>query len=370
MFLQKAELLNFKNLENTHLSFTEGINCFVGPNGVGKTNLLDAIHYLSLTRSAFNTVDAQNITHGMPYFAINATVQVSGTTHALHCSIKRGEKKVFKCDKKEYDKISQHIGRFPAVLVTPYDTDLVREGSEFRRKYFDSVIAQIDAVYLENLVLYNQALKQRNALLKHFAETGHTNHDLLEPYNLKIIGLGQAIHQRRQAFIDNYLPWFQEHYRQLSQNQEQVGLAYHSDAAAPNFAQQFTEAIKKDLALQRTTMGIHKDDYRFLIGQGHPLKKYGSQGQQKTYVIALKMAQFNIVSSSKGFKPFLLLDDIFDKLDDRRISILMEMVAGETFGQLFVTDARPERTLHIFEGINANVNIYELQQGQPRLLTS
>lgn len=344
------------------MDFSSQINCFVGENGGGKTNLLDAIHYLSVTKSAFNTVDIQNIQHEQPFFLIKGTFIAGEKPHTIQCSLKRGQKKVVKHNRKAYEKISAHIGIFPVILIAPDDTGIIREGSEMRRKFFDGAISQLDPVYLENLIKYNHVLRQRNSLLRQFAERDYMDQDLLENYDDQLLRFGTDIHARRRQYIREYLPEFQRHYQNLSQGREQTGLQYESDFARdPETI--FSGSLKRDLALQRTTRGAHKDDFIFEI-EGYPLKKFGSQGQQKSFLIALKLAQFDCVRAAKGYKPILLLDDIFDKLDEVRIRKLMEMVADHSFGQLFVTDARPERTVGIFDHIEGDIKIFDITKGE------
>jgi len=363
MLLENLSLLNFKNYEELKLSFSPEINCFVGHNGVGKTNILDAIYYLSMTKSAFNSVDLQNIRHQEQFFSVLGSFRKGAEAYQVHCSLKAGQKKVFRKNKQIYDKISEHIGEFPVVLIAPYDTDLIREGSEGRRRFFDSILSQLDQDYLRCLLQYNHVLKQRNSLLKQFAERNYFDSDLLGRYDQQIISLGETIWRKRNEFITEFKPVFSNHFEFLSSNKEETDLSYVSDLIAPDFAQVFKQNQKKDMALQRTTLGIHKDDFEFTI-QGNPLKKFGSQGQQKSFIIALKLAHFDMIKKAKGFKPLLLLDDIFDKLDELRIMRLMTMVAGNAFGQIFVTDARPERAQDIFQTLKGDVRIFKIDAGK------
>ena len=383
MHLESLELLNFKNYEEIKLNFSPEINCLVGNNGSGKTNMLDAIHYLSLTRSAFNTVEIQNIRHQQNFMVIRGSFRSGGSRRSgspnessqkeekrevIQCSLQPGQRKVVKHNKKAYDKIGEHIGRYPVVLIAPNDTDLIREGSETRRKFFDSILSQIDQQYLQWLMQYNHTLKQRNSLLKYFSESNTLDRDLLEPYDQQLLRLGQLLLQARKDFLQDYLPYFQSHYHNLSEGKEEVSIIFESNLDVENPAAELANSLRRDLALLRTNIGIHKDEYGFEIGD-HSLKKFGSQGQQKSFVIALKLAQFDIMRHHKGFKPILLLDDIFDKLDDHRIAKLMELVSGHTFGQLFVTDARPERTERIFQQIpDTEVIIYKIQDGKAERL--
>lgn len=363
MLLENISLVNFKNYNDLKLTFSPEINCFVGNNGVGKTNILDAIYYLSMTKSAFNNVDHQNIRHGQAFFSIHGAFLKEDGQFQIHCSLKAGQKKVVKKNKKIYDKISEHIGEFPVVLIAPYDTDLIREGSEGRRRFFDSILSQLDQGYLKCLLQYNHALKQRNGLLKQFSDRQYFDMDLLDPYDQQIITLGDYIWRKRKDFITEFKPVFASHFEFLCSNKEDTNLNYVSDFMTSNFSKLFKDNHKKDLMLQRTTLGIHKDEFEFTI-QENPLKKFGSQGQQKSFIIALKLAHFDMIKKAKGFNPLLLLDDIFDKLDELRIQKLMTMVAGNTFGQIFVTDARSERTKEVFKTLEGDIRVFTIDAGE------
>jgi DNA replication and repair protein RecF len=360
MYLEKINLLNFKNYEELSLNFCPAINCIVGHNGSGKTTLLDAIHYLSLTKSAFSILDSQSIRHEADFFLIDGKFHLDGKHYQITCSLKNGGRKVMMSDKKAYDRLSEHIGRFPVVLIAPDDTDLIREGSELRRKFFDGMLSQIDHDYLNYLLQYNLILKQRNGLLKQFFERNYFDKELLETYSIQLLENGKVLHEKRREFMKTYVPVFQKHYRQLTNSREDVDLVYESEVFEEDFEYEFYYATKRDLQAQRTTKGIHKDDFIFEINR-FELRRFGSQGQQKSFVIALKLAQFDIIHQNKNCKPILLLDDIFDKLDELRIGKLLEMMANGTFGQLFVTDARPERTRKIFEQIPTETCIFQTE---------
>ncbi len=361
MFIKKINLINFKNYAETDLSFSSQINIFTGQNGAGKTNLLDAIYCLSLTKSAFSAAESNSIRHQENFFSILGDFYKNTHDYAIQYDL-AGTKKNFRIDKNPYDKLSEHIGAFPVVLVTPNDTDVIREGSEERRKFFDSIISQLDNLYLSELIRYNHLLKQRNSLLKQFAERNTVDHTLLDSYNQQLLKSAKLLHTKRKAFMEEYTPLFKAHYLNLSEEKEIPELAYESKLHEPDFEQRFLGNLQKDILLQRTGMGIHKDDYGFMLS-GYAVKGYGSQGQQKSFVISLKLAHFDIIKKNKNIKPILLLDDIFDKLDDNRISKLMEMVAQDAFGQLFITDARPERTEKIFEHIRAEIRIFHIANG-------
>ena len=368
MHLEKLSLTNFKNYEDARYVFGQQVNVIVGPNGSGKTNLLDAVYFLSLSKSAFQTQDALSILHNAYYFIIDGIFEEHADRNVqITISLQRGQRKVLMADKKPYERISEHIGRFPVVLVAPNDTDLVREHSEDRRHFFDGVLSQLDSTYLRDYLMYQQVLKQRNSLLKLFAERSQVDNDLLDTYDEPLLDLGQKIHNRRQQFIEEFLPSFRVHYAFLSDEREEVNIVYESEVSNPDFASEFRHFRRRDTVLQRTTMGIHKDDYSFMIGGSNdqppvPLKKFGSQGQQKTFVIALKLAQFDQLQMEKGIKPILLLDYIFDKLDDRRIGKLIQQMDEGVFGQLFITDARPERTRELLSKVKADVRFFEVGQ--------
>jgi DNA replication and repair protein RecF len=363
MWLENISLLNFKNYEDLNLSFSPQINCLVGENGSGKTNLLDAIYYLSLTKSAFSSVEAQNIRHEEQFFMVKGQFNKNEQKFTVQFSMQEGQKKQFKNNRIPYDKLSEHIGLFPVVLITPDDTDMIRGGSEIRRKFYDGIMSQISSDYLDHLLRYNHTLKQRNSLLKQFAEHNHYDSDLLDSYSDQLLETGAFIHAFRSSFVRDFFPIFIDHYNNLSGQKEVVNISYESDFDRKHFKEDFYKNYRRDLMAQRTTLGIHKDDYVFEIN-GYPVKKYGSQGQQKSFVISLRLSQFDVIKAAIGVKPLLLLDDVFDKLDDFRIAKLSEMVAAQSFGQLFVTDARPERTYQIFTPIAADKKVFTIHQGQ------
>jgi len=360
MKLQNIRLAQFKNYSQANFSFVNGINCFLGRNGVGKTNLLDAIYYLAFTKSAFNAVDKDNILHETAFFSIKANFEVEDKNVEMLCAVKLGEKKMVRWGGKEYDKLSEHIGKLPLVMIIPQDTDIVREASEMRRKFFDNLLCQLDQEYLKLLVQYNHLLKQRNALLKSFLEKNKFSSEQLAPYDELMVPLALKIAGDRSALMSNFLPIFQEFYKDLSDGQEEVTIDYDTKVAN-SFDGDFKSQHQRDMRQGRTTMGIHKDDYVFL-SEGKAVKKFGSQGQQKSFVIALKLAQFELLKSHKNQKPLLLLDDIFDKLDDKRIAYMLKMMADGRFGQIFLTDARPERSKEYLKDIDTEKKFFELDE--------
>ncbi|MFT5913934.1 MAG: DNA replication and repair protein RecF [Flammeovirgaceae bacterium] len=357
MHLKSLKLLNFKNHEELEVDFSEEINCFVGENGVGKTNLLDAIHYLCLTKSAIGKVEGQSVRHESDYYMVAGSLMKGERNYSVLCSYQK-RKKVFKLNKKEYQKVSEHIGKFPAVIMLPTDTELIQEGSETRRKFFDSIISQLDRNYLQSLIRYNHALKQRNALLKQFYEQRFSQKDLIEPFDVVLSELALEISTKRVEFINQFIPVFQTHYQQLTQQKEEVSLSY-STTVSDAFLHELRENFQRDLQAQRTTQGIHKDDFEFLL-ESRSLKKFGSQGQQKSYVVSLKLAQFEFMYEQTNTKPILLMDDIFDKLDDNRIAQLLKMLSADKFGQVFITDARPERSKSLLNGLDSDIKILNI----------
>jgi len=363
MRLEKIHLLNYKNYEDLSLDFSPQINCILGENGSGKTNLLDAIYYLSVTKSAFSSTEQQNVRHEAPYLLTKGVFCKQEQQYTVSCSWQRGQKKQVQNSRIHYDKLSEHIGHFPVVLISPDDTDLIRGAGELRRRFFDGLLSQIDSGYLSDFISYNHILRQRNALLKQFAERNTYDSDLLDSYSDQLLDVGHRLYQKRANFLEKFIPHFSRHYNNLSGKKEEVGIRYNAHFAENEYRSTFYKAYRKDLVLQRTTRGVHRDDYDFRIDD-FPIKRYGSQGQQKSFVIALKLAQFDILRDEKQLKPILLLDDIFDKLDDFRIGKLTEMVVQQSFGQLFVTDARPERTQSIFGNIEGEKKYFTVQRGE------
>jgi DNA replication and repair protein RecF len=363
MFLQKLTITNFKNYAEATLNFSEKINCFTGNNGVGKTNILDAIYYLSFCKSYFNMVDAQNILHHQSFFALHGYYHYpENTPDHVTCQFKLNHRKVFKINNKEYDRLADHIGNFPLVMISPYDRDLINDGSELRRRYIDSVISQFDHGYLDHLMNYNKALQQRNALLKQMAEQRYFDAVSLAIWTEKLVQYGTPIFEKRKRFLQDFNPLFEQFYQMLSGNAEQVGIQYSSKLVDANIESLLEESLEKDRAVRYTSVGIHKDDLDFTIG-GYPLKKFGSQGQQKTFVIALKLAQFEFTRNVKGFKPILLFDDIFDKLDDNRVEQIIKLVSGDNFGQVFITDTQRQRIEKIFTSIDIDHRIFNVVAG-------
>jgi DNA replication and repair protein RecF len=364
MYLHHLNISNFKNYSEASTDFSEKINCFTGDNGTGKTNLLDAIHYLSFCKSYFNPIDTQNIRHGEKFFAIHGNFFRNGEKQdKVSCILKSGERKQFKLNDKLYDRLADHIGSFPLVMISPYDRDLINEGSEIRRKMVDSVISQFDRVYLDNLINYNKALQQRNTLLKQFYEKKYFDASMLDIWDDQLSRLGAEIFKKREFFIERFIPIFQKYFEFISEGKEEVRLSYDSQLHKADMGDLLAVSLEKDRVLKYTTAGIHKDDLRFTIFD-YPVKKFGSQGQQKSFVIALKLAQFDYMREEKGYKPILLFDDIFDKLDDHRVQQLIRLVSENSFGQVFITDTQRSRIERIFETVNIDHRIFNVVNGQ------
>ena len=370
MTLDQLHLLFFKNYDEASLAFSPGINCFVGDNGSGKTNLLDAIHYLALAKSAFASADAQNIKQGADFFVVKGrfTTPLLDQPETIQVSLRAGQKKTITHDKQPYDRLADHIGRYPAVLISPYDTDLIRQGSEDRRRYFDSLQSQLDHEFLELLIQYNGLLRQRNAALKQGGGSHGFDVVYLQALDDQLAPLGESLSAQRAAFLTEFIPVFQRHYAQLADGREEVLLTYKSQLPGQDFRQLLLANERRDLALQRSTTGPHRDDFVFLM-DGLPVKGYASQGQQKSFAIALKLAQFELLATkprpagAAASKPLLLLDDIFDRLDDKRIARLLELVADQTFGQVFLTDTNLERTDQALAGVGSDIRRFRVQAG-------
>ncbi len=365
MWLQKLSVLNFKNYSEAELNFSDTVNAFTGNNGAGKTNLLDAIHYLSLCKSYFNPIDSQQIRQGEDLFMIQGTFLKHDNNEVIYCGLKRSQKKKFKRNKKEYQRLADHIGLFPLVMISPNDISLIIEGSEERRKFIDNVISQTDGNYLDELIIYNRNLTNRNALLRQIAISGKYDPALMEIYDDQLVESGNRIFGKRKAFMQEFTGIFNKHYTYLCEDAEQVELIYDSPLFREDFGMILKKNLERDRILERTSNGIHKDELNFSI-HGMVLKKFGSQGQQKSFLIALKLAQYTFLHKNKGFEPLLLLDDIFDKLDDARTTKLMKMVSDKDFGQIFITDTSRHRIEEIFKKIKVPVNIFDIEKGNIR----
>lgn len=363
MIIKNLRLLNFKNHSELDFAFSPQINCFVGNNGAGKTNILDALHYLSMAKSFLGNTDLNNIKTEENFFTVEGEIFDGEKDHIIKVQQPKETKKVIKKNDKSYDRISSHIGFLPSVTISPYDSNLISDSGESRRRFLDSMISQTDSDYLFNLIQYQKTVQQRNALLKNFAKNRYFDSDNLEIYNEPLIKFGSKIFGKRQEFTDSMLPLIQSYYETISNGKEKVTVEYQSDLAgninssADIFRNILKENLEKDRILTYTSKGIHKDDLLFEMN-GNSLKKIGSQGQQKSFLIALKLSQMNRIKNLTGKTPILLLDDIFDKLDDTRVSKLIELVNQEHFGQIFITDTSKERTENVVKKINEESKIF------------
>ena len=362
--LTKLHLLNFRNHREAEVVLGPEVNCFIGPNGVGKTNLLDAVHYLALAKSYFEAVDMHNILDGEDHFMLQGAMHTEQGEDGLLCTVRKGQRKVLSRNRKEYDRLSDHVGRYPVVMITPYDGQLILDGSEVRRRFLDGLIAQFDKRYLDDLIRYNRALAQRNVLLKRFAEQGGGSLHVLEPWDMQLVRYGTAVHAARKAFLRELVPMLVEHYAGIGGAREQVDLDYRSSLNEGSVSDLLIGAWDRDRSATHTTVGVHKDDLVFTIN-GQPLKRYGSQGQQKTYLIALKLAQFDLTQARSGVRPILLLDDIFDKIDPQRMRHLLQLLSGQRFGQVLITDTDAARLHTALDGLRLDVRFFHLDHGSP-----
>lgn len=363
MYLKELSLINFKNYSQSELVFSPKINCFIGSNGVGKTNLLDAIYYLSMCKSYLNPIDSQNVRYNEDFFVLQGDYLLKDKNESIYCGLKKNKKKQFKRNKKEYQKLSDHIGLLPVVMISPTDNSLILDGSDERRKFMDSVISQYDKVYLDNLIRYNRALVQRNKLLKDFYQHRSFDADTLDIWDEQLVALAEKVYRVRVKFVEELIPIFQEYYTRISGDKETVQLVYNSQLHESDFRDLLKDALEKDRIVQHTTVGVHKDDLTLTL-ENYPIKKAGSQGQQKTFLVSLKLAQFDFIKHISGFKPILLLDDIFDKFDKERVRQIIELVAENHFGQIFITDTSQDRLENILGEIKIQHHIFIIDSSE------
>ena len=359
MHLKELTLTHYKNFSSRTFDFDPNINCFLGDNGVGKSNILDAIYHLSFCKSYFNPISVQNIQMGNDFFVIKGLYEKNLREEKIVCSFKKGQKKIVKRNGKAYKKLSKHIGLIPTVIISPADSDLIMDGSNTRRKFIDSVIGQTDSIFLNSLLEYNKALSQRNSLLKYFAFNSTYDSNTLQIYNNQLVERSHIIFKKRKAFMDNFIPVFCKIYKNISQGNESVSLSYLSQLEGKNHSNLLNESLAKDKIFQHTTTGIHKDDIIFFLND-KPIKKFGSQGQQKTFLIALKLAQFDFLENLNGYSPLLLFDDAFDKLDQKRVIQILSLVDRNYFGQIFITDTHEERIIKALKKIKSSYEIFRL----------
>lgn len=359
MIINKLSLLNFKSHANVSFDFSAQINCFVGNNGAGKTNILDALHYLSVGKSFLGNSDVQNIKTDEDFFAIESQIQNGDKEDIIKILQPREAKKIIKKNDKTYDRLADHIGYLPSVMISPYDSNLISDSGESRRRFLDAMISQTDSPYLFDLIQYQKTIQQRNALLKNFAKNRTFDKDSLEIYNDPLSTFGTRIFDKRKDFVQKLNPIVQQYYDIISGGRESVSVVYDSHLSEASFQELLLQSIDKDRVLTYTSKGVHKDDLIFEMS-GQPIKKIGSQGQQKSFLVALKLAQISRIKELTGKSPILLLDDIFDKLDDIRVSQLIELVNKENFGQIFITDTHKDRTENMVKKIDEESRIFEI----------
>lgn len=359
MYLKKLALTNFKNYGQAELGFSPKINCFVGNNGVGKTNILDAIHYLSLTKSFFNNLDSANIRHEEDFFILQGTFHRNGDEDDIFCSFHRQKQKTLKRNGKEYQKLSDHVGRYPVVMISPADSALILEGSEERRKFMNKIISQYNAGYLDSVLKYNKALQQRNKLLKELKTAVRFDPELLSMWDTQLVKFGTYAYHERENLVNELIPVFQEYYSFISDEKEKIKLSYRSHLSGGDFLESLQNTVAKDRILEYTTVGIHKDDLLFEMDD-FPVKSLGSQGQQKSYLVALKLAKFDYIKRKAGFPPILLLDDVFDKFDAERVEKIIRLVGNHRFGQIFITDTHQNRLQDILSTIEADYRLFRI----------
>lgn len=365
MILKRLEILNYKNIGETSVEFSPNVNCFVGQNGQGKTNLLDAIYFLSFTKSATNHIDSMNIRHGEDVMMLKGVYDLNGTEETIQCGLKRGQAKQMRRNMKLYKRMSEHLGLLPVILVSPNDSELIGGGSEERRKLMDVVISQYNNDYLGSLMRYSKALQQRNSILKQFEDSPISGNvdELLDMYDEMMAEEGVKIYAERKKFVDEFVPVFQDYYNKISEGKETVGLKYVSHCERGDLLEIIRDSRKKDLVVGYSLHGVHKDELEMTL-DGYGIKREGSQGQNKTFLIALKLAQFNFLKETGSrTTPLLLLDDIFDKLDASRVAQIVSLANDEHFGQIFITDTNREHIDRILESTGKDYKLFSVREG-------
>ena len=362
MIISKLSVLNYKNIHQAEVACSVKTNCFFGNNGMGKTNLLDAIYYLSFCKSHVHTPDGRLIRNGEDLCVLQGFYDYDGKEEEFFCSISRGQRKQFRRNKKEYERLSEHIGLLPLVMISPADSDLIRGGSDERRRFIDMIISQYDKQYLNSLIQYNKAMMQRNVMLRDRSSDASL-YDVLE---MQMGTYGVQIYEKRVKLIDMLIPVFDEYHKMICNSSESVNLCYVSPLAKGELIKDLRDSRAKDLLLGYSSTGIHKDDIEMTL-DGELMRRVGSQGQNKTYLIALKLAQFAFLASKGTTKPILLLDDIFDKLDADRVEKIIGLVSGDRFGQIFITDTNRKYLDRILEAIEQDYSLFRVEKGGVQL---
>ena len=358
LYINKISLVQFKNYSQATFNFHQRIVGITGRNGAGKTNLLDAIYYLCFTRSYFTSSESQNTQYQTNGFRLEGLLEKNNQPEKIVCTVKDGKKEISLNDDR-YDRFSRHIGQFPAVMIAPDDAGIILGGSEERRKWLDSLLSQLYPEYLDHLIIYQKILIQRNSLLKNMAATGQHQDGLLDVFDLQLVMHGTPVYETRRAFLETFIPKVQELYDYIAGTHEVVSVQYQCTLQEEAYATQLGNARYRDMQLQRTTTGIHRDDLLFLLDD-HLMKTSASQGQRKSFLFALKLAQFEVIRQNKKFPPLLLLDDVFEKLDQDRVGRLITLVAGSNYGQVFITDTHAARLEQAFEGGTEEIQVIRI----------
>lgn len=359
MYLKRLSLTNFKNYSQAEMEFSPKINCIVGNNGVGKTNILDAVHYLSLTKSFFNNIDSVSIRHDEEFFILQGAFVKGEEEDNIFCSFHKQRQKILKRNGKEYDRLSDHVGRYPVVMISPADNALITEGSDERRKFLNKIISQYNSEYLESVLNYNKALQQRNRLLRDFGASQRFDREMISVWDSQLIKYGMFVNSERELLVNELIPVFREYYSLVSDQKEKVKLKYRSDLSDGDFGDILRDSLVKDRSVEYTTAGIHKDDLFFEMN-GYPVRSLGSQGQQKSYLVALKLAKFEYIKRKAGYSPILLLDDIFDKFDAERVAQIIRLVGNHRFGQIFITDTHQDRLFKILNTLDTDYRLFRI----------
>ena len=362
MRLDTLSIIDFKNIGDQRIELSPEINCFVGDNGAGKTNILDAVHYLAMARSMSTITDSQCMMHGKESFLIDGRFTADNERiETILCSYSRRGGKTLKRNGKEYDKLSDHVGHIPIVVVSPADTALISDSAEERRRYINRFISQIDRAYMNALIRYNAAIMERNKLLKN-----SPSEEMLLIYDSMLSASAEVIYERRNATVERLRPLVESYYALLSEERENIGITYKSELCETPLMELLQQSRQKDIVNEYTTSGIHRDDIVFSIG-GYPLRKFGSQGQQKTFLVALKLAEYTLLARHAGAKPILLLDDLFDKLDMRRVAQLLKLTGGDSFGQILITDCNKHRLQHTLSEAGVEYKLINIINGKAQL---
>jgi DNA replication and repair protein RecF len=362
VYLKSIALKQFKNYNSANFEFSSSFNFLIGENGSGKTNVLDAIHYLALGKSYFHSTDQQAIQHGTEFFRVAANFRKESEEFKVTCVYQLGNKKELAINGSVYSKLMDHVGLIPVVMIAPDDHSIIDEGSEERRRFIDNTISQIDHLYLEDLVSYNKVLQQRNASLKQFAYRKAFDATLIESFNVSLASFGKKIFEKRDYFLGAMVPLIIKYYNIISREKETIAAVYHSIFQRDDYLTALKASLEKDLQLERTTEGIHRDDLNFIMDDV-PVKRFGSQGQKKCFLLALKLAQRELIATENSVTPIVLLDDLFDKLDEKRAHQILELVSAPDFSQVFITDTKTPIIKDFLATTQGDLRCYSISSG-------